>query len=101
METRETGETMERITRLMLIKRIDWINETLGQPAETWTKRKDGTISAMIGNMHLASSLQHYACEQIVNDGGGVAVIVSDNTQRGLFNQLCAFHKGLTFKKTA
>ena len=92
---------MDRINRNMLIKRIDWINETLGQPAETYTKRKNGTYKANIGNMHLASSLQRYACEQIVNDGGGVTVILADNTQRGLFDQLCAFHKGLTFKKTA
>lgn len=90
---------MEKISRTMLIKRIDWINEILKNPMETWTKKKDGTYKANIGNMHLAQSLQRYACEQIMNDGGGVTVILADNTMRGLFDQLCAFQKGLTFKK--
>jgi hypothetical protein len=90
---------MERITSHMINKRIEWINETLKNPVAAYTKGKDGTYKANIGNMHLASSLSRYALEQIVNPGGGVTVILSDNTQRGLFEQLCAFHKGLTFKR--
>lgn len=88
---------MERITRNMILKRIDWINDILGNPAESWTKHGD-KYTANIGNMHLASSLGRYACEQMVNEGGGVTVILSDNTQRGLFEQLCAFQKGVTFR---
>jgi hypothetical protein len=96
-----TVNKMDRITDKMLQYRVDTINELLKRPKEPWTKRRDGSNKASIGNFHLSGAYGRTLLHEMVNEGGGVNDVFGLCTKRELFDFMGAFIKALSYKKAA
>lgn len=85
---------MERITESNLKALVLRINEATGSPVEPYTKQPGGRYKARIGNYHLDIAYGGYALDRMVNDGGGVSVIIGRGTKRELWDKMHAFLRG-------
>lgn len=74
-----------RITDKDLDNLCNRMNETLGKPLKPWIRENDRN-KAQIGNIHVYSCLGVYALHEMVNEGGGVRVIVSGSTKRECYD---------------
>ena len=74
------------------------INPKLGFPVGTklWTSTPTRNI-ATVGMTYLYRCLGVWALHRIVNDGGGVTVILSETTARDFKSSLRAFISGLEY----
>ena len=86
---------MERITESNLKALVRRINEATGAAIEPYTKQPDGKYKANIGNYHLDIAYGGYALDRMVNDGGGVTVVISRGTKRELWDRMHAYLAGL------
>jgi hypothetical protein len=80
-----------RITRNILKKKIQFINEYMGNEVNAYNT--DGT--ANIGTLVLVSNIGGYQVNRIVNEGGGEHEITGRGTAREVFDQLNTFALGL------
>ena len=85
---------MERITESNLEALVARINDATGSPSEPYTKQPDGRYLAQIGNYHLDIAYGGYALDRMVNEGGGVSVIIGRGTKRELWDKMHAFLRG-------
>ena len=74
-----------RITDKDLDNLCNRMNETLGKPLKPWIRENDRN-KAQIGNIHVYSCLGVYALHEMVNESGGIRVIVSGSTKRECFD---------------
>jgi len=83
-----------RISEKQLDVLCDRLNTTLNRPLKPWV-RENGKNKAQIGNIHVYSCLGVWALHGMVNDCGGVRVIVSGSTKRECFDQGHAYLRGV------
>lgn len=83
-----------RITEKALDIVASRINAALGTPEKPWI-RGDGRMIAQIGNVHLYRCLGVWALHQMVNESGGIKVVVSGDTARSCYDQAHAYLRGL------
>ena len=92
----------DRITDKHLQYRVDRINEVLNRPKESWTRKKDGSLRANIGNFHLGGAYGRTSLQEMMNEGGGVTQTFGLYTKRELFDLMGAFLSGIeVVRKTA
>jgi len=86
----------QRITKLMLKARVDYLNQITGNPLEPYVRNEDGKLVAQVGNYHLDGAYGGYSIEQMVNESGGVTTLFSlgNVSKRELFDKLCAYIDG-------
>ena len=63
---------MERITKGMLERKVDWLNELTDSPKTPYT-RIDGKFTANPGNYHLGGAYGGWTLQRMSNTGGGVS----------------------------
>jgi hypothetical protein len=89
-----------RITIKDLEGLVDTLNRVTGQSMEPWSKNEQGKFTANIGNYHLAGAYGGYELHQMVNNGGGVTVIINGyQSKKDLFYQLRALLDGIRIGK--
>lgn len=66
-----------------------------------YSKNADGEHVANIGNYHLSWAYGGVCLHKMHNDGGGVSTPLSSGhvPKKELFNELCAFIRGVEFAK--
>ena len=91
---------MNRITKKLLVARIDTINSLLGMPETPYTRTNEG-FSANIGNFHLSQAYGGYCVHRMCNENGGVSTPIwaGHVSSREAYERICAFIAGLTFTK--
>lgn len=89
-----------RITKKDLEKRIEYLNEITGSPLTTYTKQKDGSFRANIGNFHLSQAYGGYSLHRMQNLGGGITEPFGTGhiKAKDLYNAINAFISGLQYK---
>lgn len=85
---------MERITESNLKALVLRINEATHSPVDAYVKQQDGRYKAQIGNYHLDIAYGGYALDRMVNEGGGVTVVIGRGTKRELWDKMHAFLRG-------
>ena len=75
-----------------------WLNPRLGFPEGTplWKREGDRNV-ATIGMCYLYRCLGVWAVHRMMNDGGGVTVVISASTGRELESKLRAFIAGVDY----
>ena len=91
-----------QITKKMLEKKVDYLNQLTGNPTVPWTKNKDGKFKANIGNYHLSGAYGGYSLERMCTDGGGVTTPLNTGCvpKRELFNAICHYINGIESGKS-
>lgn len=86
-----------RITNKQLEFLVDRINQLTNSPMAPWTRQKDGTLKANIGNYHISGAYGGVCLHRMMNESGGVTTPLSYGhvPKRELYNQLRAFIAGL------
>ena len=86
-----------RITEKMIERKIAYLNEITGNPAEPYTRGEDGSFAANVGNYHRSDAYGGVSLEQMVGPGGGVHDVFSCGhvPKRELFDRICAMIIGL------
>ena len=92
---------MDRITNGHLEHLVERLNKLTGQATEPWTKQKDGSYKANVGNYHLSGAYGGVCLHQMVNEGGGVTTPLTYGhvPKRELYNALRAFVSGVELGK--
>jgi hypothetical protein len=91
---------MNRITKKLLVSRIDTINSILGMPETPYNRTNEG-FAANIGNFHLSQAYGGYCVHRMCNENGGVSTPIWHGhiPAREAYERLSAFIAGLTFTK--
>lgn len=82
-----------RITEKDLDILANRMNKTLKRPLKPWVREGDKN-KAQIGNIHVYSCLGVVALHEMVNEGGGIRVLVSGSTKRECYDQGHAWLRG-------
>jgi hypothetical protein len=91
---------MNRITKKLLVARIETINSILGLPATPYTLHEDGTRSVNQGVFILTQAYGGYGVGKMSEEGGTWSAIWNGHiTARDAYERLSAFIAGLTFTK--
>jgi hypothetical protein len=91
---------MNRITKKLLVARIETINSILGLPATPYTLHEDGTRSVNQGVFILTQAYGGYGVGKMSEEGGTWSAIWHGHiTARDAYERLSAFIAGLTFTK--
>jgi hypothetical protein len=94
---------MNRITKKLLVSRIDTINSILGMPKSPYTRyvSPNDKLTANIGNFHLSQAYGGYCVHRMCNEKGGVSTPIwaGHIPAREAYERICAFIAGLTFTK--
>jgi hypothetical protein len=91
---------MNRITKKLLVARIDTINSILNLPATPYTLQEDGTRSVNQGVFILTQAYGGYGVGKMSEEGGTWSAIWHGHiTARDAYERLSAFIAGLTFTK--
>jgi hypothetical protein len=85
---------MNRSTSKQLQALCDVINTRMGVDLDPWTQDVEGHYRANIGSVYIAGSLGRAALEQMVNEDGGVRVLLSASAKGDLADQMRAFLEG-------
>ena len=87
---------MERITKQMLQRQVDLINNALGTPLLPWSK-----TGANIGNYHISGAYGGVNLCRMDNESGGVENVFGHGhiPKRDLYCELCAFLAGIDAAK--
>jgi hypothetical protein len=91
---------MNRITKKLLVSRIDTINSILGMPETPYSGSSQG-FTANIGNFHLSQAYGGYCVHRMCNENGGVSTPLwaGHIPARDAYERISAFIAGLTFTK--
>ena len=68
---------MERITKAILERKVDYLNRVTDSPETPWTRNADGKLKANIGNYHLSGAYGGWTLHHMCNDGGGVHSVLN------------------------
>jgi hypothetical protein len=91
---------MNRITKKLLVARIDTINSILGLPATPYTLQEDGTRSVNQGVFILTQAYGGYGVGKMSEEGGTWSAIWNGHiTAKDAYERISAFIAGLTFTK--
>jgi hypothetical protein len=84
-----------RITQNILETRVELLNQTTGNPLETY-RRIDGKLVAQMGNYHISGAYGGWKLHQIVNEQGGCRDVLYSGyvSKRELYALICAYHNG-------
>jgi len=93
---------MDRITNKQLEILADRMNEVTGSPKEAWTRAKDGTLKANIGNFHISRAYGGACVHRMMSEGGGVTTPISYGhiPRRDLFELMHAWLRGFEEAKS-
>lgn len=85
-----------RVTIRALEIAVAEINRICDTPAAPYTKHRDGTFTANIGNYHLGAAHGGWCLQQIHNDGGDITFPLGEGfiPKRELLGKLRAFIAG-------
>ena len=88
---------MQRITINMLESKLAYLNRITENPPTQYTLDAEGKYTANIGNYHLSQCYGGVCVHQIMNEGGGVTVPLTDGyrPKREVFTELSAFIRGI------
>ena len=79
---------------------VDRINLITNSPGSPWSKDGD-KYRANVGNYHLDSAYGGHQLVRMVNDGGGIEVIIHGyRTKRDLYNLMQAFIAGYVARQS-
>ena len=93
------GVNMERITNSMIDRKVNYLNQLTGNPAEPYSTI-DGKYKSNTGNYHISSAYGGVCLDQMC-DGGGTRSVFSIGhiPKRDLYNRICAYVLGLEVSK--
>jgi len=80
------------LTQINLL--IDELNKQLDRPLKPYIK-KDGKLTAQIGNFHIYQAYGAYGLHEMVTDGGGVRQTVDLGTKKELYTALHKLIQGV------
>lgn len=93
----------QRITEAMLQKKIDELNKVTGSPMVPYVwNEAEGRNVAQVGNWHVSGAYGGWQLHRMTNTSGGVTTSPLNTgyvSRRELFEKVCAFLSGLTFKE--
>jgi len=80
------------LTQINLL--IDELNKQLDRPLKPYIK-KDGKLTAQIGNFHIYQAYGAYGLHEMVTDGGGIRQTVDLGTKKELYTALHKLIQGV------
>lgn len=80
------------LTQINLL--IDELNKQLDRPLKPYIK-KDGKLTAQIGNFHLYQAYGAYGLHEMATDGGGIRQTIDLGTKKELYTALHKLIQGV------
>lgn len=80
---------------------VDRLNDLTGSPKTTWSRGKDGKLTANIGNYHLSGAYGGWCVHRMMNEGGGVLTPITYGylPKAELYQLIQSYIRGLNYTK--